>query len=359
VALLTPPGRGALSVVGVAGPGAVAIVSKLFSPRGRTPLAERPAGGVAFGTWRSEASGATEDLVVVRRGDEELEVHCHGGLAAVESVISALERLGCRRQPWTAWLLAGGARRIGVEAHEALAAAGGPKAAKILSRQLAGGLEEAVGRVESLLRASRVADAHAAIDRLVRASRIGLRLTSPWRVVIAGEANVGKSSLANALAGHDRCIVSPEAGTTRDLLETRIVIDGWEIDLVDTAGQRDRHALAAVGSVELAGIDRAVAACRDADLVVRVCDGSTRAPRMPAAPGELPVFTKADLAAAIPQQHAGAVWTSAVTGRGIDDLAARIVRRLVPEEQDDPTLLAGGVPFTARQVRLIESLRPS
>ena len=51
------------------------------------------------------------------------------------------------------------------------------------------------------------------------------------------------------------------------------------------------------------------------------------------------------------------MWTSAVTGQGIDELAARIVRRLVPEEADDPTLLAGGVPFTVRQLRDVEALR--
>ena len=71
------------------------------------------------------------------------------------------------------------------------------------------------------------------------ASRVGLRLVKPWRVVVSGPVNAGKSSLVNALAGFSRSIVSAEPGTTRDVLETRIVLDGWEIDLIYTAGLRE------------------------------------------------------------------------------------------------------------------------
>jgi len=360
VALLTPVGRGALAVVGVAGPGAQACVARLFSPRGPQPLAERPAGAIVFGRWEPAAGGAGEELVVVRRGADDLEIHCHGGFAASEAVIASLEQGGAVRLTWPEWLEAGGVSAIEVEAREALAVAGGPKAARILSRQLAGMLDAELTRVKRLVADGRIAEAKAALDRTVRASRVGVRLTRPWRVVMTGSVNAGKSSLVNSLAGHARAIVSAEPGTTRDLLETRVVLDGWEVDLIDAAGMRDEDGDEAATAVERAGIARAIAAREGADLVLHVVDGRQPAPDGPmvSANRVLLVASKADLAGIdVAAAPAGRVWTSAVTGEGIATLAEEIVRRLVPEEAEDPTLLAGAVPFTERQVAMVETLR--
>jgi tRNA modification GTPase len=348
VALLTPPGRGALAVVGVAGAGALDVVAKLFHPRGGMPLADLPDGSIAFGRWADPERG--EELVVVRRTPESLEVHCHGGLAASEAVIWSLEAAGTVRQPWPEWLAASGASEIEVEAREALAQASGPKAARILARQLAGQLGREMDRIRALRAAGRQAEADAAVARLLRASRVGLRLTRPWRVVLAGPVNAGKSSLVNALAGHARSIVSAEPGTTRDVLETRIVLDGWEIDLIDTAGLRGAD-LADASPTERAGIDRAIAATAEADLVLRL-GGAGFQPASADNSREIAVAAKCDLAPAGFAPLPGTIRTSTVTGEGIAELAAAIVRRLVPEEQEDPALLAGPVPFTERQLRL-------
>jgi tRNA modification GTPase len=206
-----------------------------------------------------------------------------------------------------------------------------------------------------------VAEARVALDRLSRAARVGLRLARPWRVVLAGSVNAGKSSLVNALAGHARSIVSPEPGTTRDLLETRIVLDGWEIDLVDTAGLREDGGDDEAIGVEQAGIARAIAACEEADLVLRVVDGRQVGMGTPAvtANRELVVASKADLlgGAVHAVEISGVVWTSGTSGAGVAALATEIVRRLVPEEAQEPALLDGGVPFTDRQVALVEGLR--
>lgn len=358
--MLTPMGRGALAVVGVAGPGGQEFVARLFSCCGGVSLQDRPAGAIVFGRWSGPADGPVEELVVVRRGVDDIEIHCHGGLAASEAVITSLERLGAVRQAWPEWLRAGGMIEIELEAREAVVRAGGPKAARILSRQLAGTLQAEFTRVQGLLAAGNVAASRDALDRLARAARVGLRLARPWRVVLAGSVNAGKSSLVNALAGHARSIVSPEPGTTRDLLETRVVLDGWEVDLVDTAGLRgEPPAGVAVGTTERVGIARAVAACEDADLVLRVVEarGPVSLPVMPPAHRELLVRSKADLAEGAVAGPAGAVWASAVTGAGIAALAAEIVHSLVPEEIDEPELLAGAVPFTERQVALVETLR--
>ena len=346
VALLTPSGRGALAVVGVSGHGAVDTLSQLFHPCGKVLLVDRPDGGIAFGRWGNPVSG--EELVVVKRTAESFEIHCHGGVAASAAVIRSLEAAGAVRQPWQEWLAASGAPPIEVEAREALAKASGPKAARILARQLAGALQGELDRLALLRRAGDEAAARAVSDRLLRAARVGLRLTRPWRVVVAGEVNAGKSSLVNALAGYARSIVSAEPGTTRDVLETRLVLDGWEIDLIDTAGLRETPA----GNVERAGIDRAVAAAADADLVLRL----SRTGFQPVSSDhlrDLPVAAKCDLAPAGFVPSPGAIRTSTVTGAGIAELAAAIVRRLVPEEHEEPTLLAGPVPFTERQMPLL------
>ena len=363
VALLTPPGRGALAVVGVAGPGAEAVVAGRFTPRGRQPHAERPAGAIVFGRWQGEEGSAGEDLVVVRLAAVRFEIHCHGGLAAPGAMIASLERQGAVRQPWPRWLMDGGDDAIAVEAREALAVAGGPKAARILARQLAGSLAAEIDRVRGLVEAGATAEARAAIDRLLAAARVGLRLAAPWRVLVSGRVNAGKSSLVNAIAGHARSLVSAVPGTTRDLLETRVVLDGWEIDLVDTAGMRDEAG--DVPAAEREGIARAAAARAEADLVLHVVDaGRPGAAAAAASPGELVVFAKADLAGAMRADgmSAGgpgdAVWTSAVSGTGLGHLVATIVRRLVPEEAATPGLLAGPVPFTPRQVGELTRLRP-
>ena len=313
-----------------------------------------------FGRWTSATAGPGEELVVVRRGADALEIHCHGGLAASEAVIKSLEQFRAVRQAWPEWLRAGGTPEIEAEAREALAIAGGPKAARILSRQLAGVLAAEFASVERLVAEGRADEARVALDRLGRAARVGLRLARPWRVVVTGSVNAGKSSLVNALAGHARAIVSPEPGTTRDLLETRVVLDGWEVDLVDTAGLREDGGSDALAGVERAGIIRAVAASEGADLVLRVVDGRQIGAAGPAAMSnrELLVASKADLIGdAATSAIAGMVWTSAVSGTGVAALAAEIVRRLVPEEIDEPDLLDGAVPFTTRQVALVDGLR--
>ncbi len=346
VSLLTPPGRGALAVVGVSGTEAAAIVDRAFAPRGARPVAGRDDGAIAFGSWR--ATG--EELVVVRRRANLVEVHCHGGLAAAAAVITSLVALGAEEVAWPRWLAAAGESQTVVEAHEALAVAGGPKAARILARQAAGALDAEMERIERRREAGDHAAADAAARRLLRAARVGLRLTRPWRVVLTGPVNAGKSSLVNALAGYSRSIVSPEPGTTRDLVEVRLVLGGWEVDLFDTAGLR--RGGAAAGLIEQAGIGRAVAATEDADLVLQIVPADATPPSV-ATDDALLVLSKTDLAPIGHTWPADAVLTSAATGAGIADLAAVIVARLVPEERTAPDLLTGPVPFTQRHVDML------
>lgn len=366
VARLTPDGGGALGVVRAAGAGADRLVAMFFSGGSGSPR-EMAVGAVVFGRWQHRTGGAGEPVVLVRIAAECFEIHTHGGRAVASSIVSGLCAAGGRDVSGKEWQEAEGRRGEDSLAHR-LATAGGWRAAQILSRQLAGRFAAELAAVEDAVEralagnAADAAEADRLLARLEQTARIGLRLPDPWRVVVCGEVNVGKSSLVNALAGYGRSLVSPLAGTTRDLLETRLVLDGWEIDLIDTAGLRGSET-EQLASVERSGIDRGRAAVATADLMLQLVPAAElerrRVPVMQPPIPRLLVGTKADLLtqpadAAVPQA-ADVVITSALTGVGIDQLAAAIVSRLVPEAAAGG--LAGGVPVTAVQREQVGQLR--
>ncbi len=156
------------------------------------------------------------------------------------------------------------------------------------------------------------------------------------RVAIIGPPNVGKSSLLNILAKRDVAIVTDRPGTTRDVLEVRLDVDGALVILFDTAGVRTP-----VGPVEREGIERAKRAAREADLIVALSDESEGCEKIVKGLGPLrgtilPVTNKIDLLGAAAQEvvRQGGLAISAKTGSGIDTLLrelSRAVRALVPQ----------------------------
>lgn len=170
------------------------------------------------------------------------------------------------------------------------------------------------------------------LDRLIaemgahlKTAEIGERVRDGFTVVITGPPNAGKSSLLNALAGRDAAIVSEIAGTTRDLIEVHLDLDGFPVMLVDTAGLR-----AARDAIESEGIHRARARAEAADLVLWLSpdadsDGLDALDDSEAVP--LLVRSKSDLAADQPIPE-GWLALSSVTGAGMNGLLARIKERL-------------------------------
>lgn len=152
------------------------------------------------------------------------------------------------------------------------------------------------------------------------------RVRDGVRIGIAGPPNAGKSTLINALAGRDAAIVSPIAGTTRDLVEVPLNLDGVPIVLIDMAGLRDDS----TDPIERIGIDRAQAALVQCDLILWLGD-----PADTPAGNVMTIATKCDIA---PGQHADHV-LSATTGEGMDAFRAALHRRaeaLLPVVGDLP-----------------------
>src|SRR5439155_1993256 len=163
------------------------------------------------------------------------------------------------------------------------------RTAAILLDQLHGAFDSAVARVLELLDTDPGA-ARAALGELVRFAPVGRHLVEPWKVVVAGPPNVGKSSLVNALAGYQRTVVSEVAGTTRDAVSVQLAFDGWPVELTDTAGLREASGL------EAAGIERAKRALAEADLVLwlRAC-GEPASASLSGDSLNLVVWNKSDL----------------------------------------------------------------
>ena len=115
------------------------------------------------------------------------------------------------------------------------------RTAAILLDQYNGAWGRALANIRTSLSAARTASAAAQIQSLLRLEPLAAHLVQPWRVVVIGPPNVGKSSLTNALLGFQRTIVHDQPGTTRDAVAIQLAIDGWPVELVDTAGLRKRR----------------------------------------------------------------------------------------------------------------------
>jgi tRNA modification GTPase len=301
-------------------------------------------------------AGTGDEVVALVAGGEppEVEIHCHGGPAPVAMVVEALVAAGAERRQPVAWVRHDARSLVAAEAFVDLARAPTLRTAEILLEQSQGALEAEVADLVRLVEPSRDR-ALEGLDRLLARSVFSRKLVEGWTVVLAGRPNVGKSCLLNALAGYDRAIVDPAPGTTRDVVTVRTAFDGWPVELSDTAGLRDAY-----DPIETAGIALARARQAEADLTLLVLDrsepltesdGALRAAL--SASGGLVVASKADLPAAWEPGDASVLTVSALSGDGLDRLAASVAHRLVP----DPPPPGAGVPFRPSHVRRLEAAR--
>lgn len=347
VAVLTPAGSGAIATIAVVGVNAWEIVRARLQRPGGKRLPETPTPHQFwFGTFGEDVGD--EVVVAQTRAEPEpwVEIHGHGGQAVVRWILELLVQDGCTETRWQdlppSWT--GTVPNTDNRALEPLSRASTLRTANILLDQYHGAFCTAV---RAILDNWNTPAAESQLRELARFAPLGRHLVKPWHVVVAGAPNVGKSSLLNALAGYQRSIVAPIAGTTRDVVTVRLAWEGWPIEFADTAGMRE-----AIESLEAGGIARAKQAVGHADLVVWVCDQTDPdSPLPPVGLTDRPILivrNKSDLADSATPDDSFPV--SATTGAGIAGLGSVIARRLVPHTPTDGV----AVPFTPALANRIE-----
>ncbi len=352
-AVFTPAGRGAIATIRIhadASSWPLLASLPLFSARGVPLPIPAPPGRISLCRW---GHSTTEDVVVAAVDSQTLEVHCHGGDVAARRITEDLSAAGCEIVPWQT--IVGQAKGpLESEIRDELARATTFRCAALLAEQADAQLLRAA--IERILAADLDGGRlQARIGELLRWADFGLHLSRPWKVVVAGRPNVGKSSLINALLGFTRSLVFDVPGTTRDVVTETTAFDGWPVELADTAGMRESS-----DPVEAAGVRLARDRLADADLQIVLLDLTGRPTDrdravIDACRNPLIVAHKCDL----DPFHEHQAWDSGIadrwirvsskTGEGLRQLACSIVGRLVPQVPPAGTPL----PVCPRHVALL------
>lgn len=319
-AIATPLGEGGLAVVRLSGEKAFAIADKSFLPIGKTSLkpSAAPTHTIQFGKivrpktsdslaptgGEGEFETIDEVLLAVLRAprtftrEDTVEISCHGGLLPAKLVLDTLLANGARMaEPGEFTKRAFLNGRIDLAQAEAVADVIHSRTELALAaanEQLAGKLSQRINQLrDDLMLTLTHVEAHidfpdediapdtkaklmqrldagiAFMDELLRTADEGQILRRGIRAAIIGRPNAGKSSLLNQLLGHDRAIVSPIAGTTRDTIEETANIRGLPVIFIDTAGLRE-----AQDEIEVEGIRRSRASLAKAEFILHVLDAS-------------------------------------------------------------------------------------
>jgi tRNA modification GTPase len=305
-AVATPPGEGGIAVVRVSGPEARTIAARIFRPQKGGDPARFLGYSVHYGTYVEETTGeiADDGLLTVflaphsYTGEDTVELSCHGGRMTTARVLQLTLNAGARlAEPGEFTQRAFLNGRLDLAQAEAVAEvirARTESARRLARRQLEGALSQAVGRLKDeligILAAievtidfsdevgeleygpleQRLWAVREGVETLLQTADRGRILREGLRIAIVGRPNVGKSSLLNALLRAERAIVTPIAGTTRDLVEESAHLADLPVVLVDTAGIRDTEDL-----VERIGVERAQSAAENSDVILLVLDATT------------------------------------------------------------------------------------
>src|SRR5216683_1836500 len=284
VAPATAPGTGAVAIVRLSGPQAFEILRAIFRPVHSGELAPRmlrlgdvidPATGVSVDRALAVAMPMPGSLT----GEDVVEIQCHGGPFIVRRIVALATARGARlAEPGEFTRRAVLDGRIDLAEAEAVAE---------LRREviaIRAHLEVEIDFSDEDIRLPSRREVAAEIERLIGAIAIlhdsfsrGLLMRDGVRATIIGKPNAGKSSLLNLILGAYRAIVTPIAGTTRDVIEDSVKLGPYALVLNDTAGIREFGAESdGIDSVERIGIERTIKSARDADLLIAMFDSSRR-----------------------------------------------------------------------------------
>lgn len=304
-AISTPVGEGGISIIRISGEDAVVVAKRLY--RGSKDLAQVASHTINYGHIVDPDTGAEVDevMVSVMRSphtytcEDVVEINCHGGLLATNRILQLVLSYGARMaEPGEFTKRAFLNGRIDLSQSEAvmdLIRAKTDKSMKVALNQLDGDLSrlirhlrqdildvlaqvevnidypeyDAVEEMTTKMLKEKALDIQQRIQALLKTAKQGKVLREGLATAIIGRPNVGKSSLLNTLLHEDKAIVTDVAGTTRDVIEEYVNVDGVPLKLIDTAGIRDTD-----DTVEKIGVERSKRALDAADLILLLIDSS-------------------------------------------------------------------------------------
>ncbi len=362
IVALATGGTGALSVIRISGRESKSIVQAYFSKN----IGAMPTHSVRYGLFKDECQEPLDEVLVTFfahgksfTGEETIEIHCHGSSYIQQSILQALINRGARlAEPGEFTQRAFINGKLDLSQAEAVAdlIASQSKQSHVMAlNQLRGSFshelislrekliefaslieleldfgEEDVAFADRSALINLVNEVLVKIQRLVNSFALGNAMKEGVPVAIVGAPNAGKSSLLNALIGEDRAIVSEIAGTTRDVIEETININGILFRIMDTAGIRET-----TETIETLGIARTQERIVRSRMVLVISDAADKAQcerdeawvqmLQKSHPDKaiLLVLNKSDIAANI---HLGDVQISALTGAGIETLTTSMSR---------------------------------
>ena len=291
-----------IGIVRISGPEAIEIADRIY--KGKEPLKNADSHTIHYGFIKDQEETVDEVLVMLMKaprtytGEDTVEINCHGGTYVVRRILETVIKYGARpAEPgeFTKRAFLNGKMDLSqAEAVIDVIHSENEYALKSSIGQLKGSVREEISdmRNKILYHTAFIETAlddpeHISVDgygetlekvvdelierlkKLIRSSDNGKILTEGINTVILGKPNAGKSSLLNLLSGHEKAIVTEIEGTTRDVLEEKILFGGLCLNMMDTAGIRDTE-----DKVEQIGVNRAKECAKDADLILYVADSS-------------------------------------------------------------------------------------
>lgn len=382
-ALATAHGTGAISVIRISGARAIEITRKIAAFLPTNPESHK----IYYGFLEAVDSKSAIDEVLVSffkegrsfTGEDCLEISCHGSGLLVDEILRNLISAGARaaeRGEFTyRAFMNGRIDLVQAESIQALIESRSQRAVQLALRQLQGDFSKQLkdilhqltwvlanleANIDFASEDIEVASPRALAERsqilleqvrgILAGYKQGMIIRNGYQIALVGAPNVGKSSLLNALAGEERAIVTPVAGTTRDFVEASLALEGLNVTVIDTAGLRLTK-----DPVESIGVERSLAKLKDVDLVAYVIDaetdvGSAEREFFAKIPWEKTVFLlnkvdlkpsaelDAELCARACQSQVHRI--SAATGAGLSEFKTWLKARVRGEVSEDSTLLS-------------------